>query len=163
MNINSLLPKIEEIRFMAKQSNDSIIGITESKQDSSILYSELDMNQYNLIGLDHSRKRGGVACYIRRSLCYNNKTSFQRNIESIFIDIFLPQPKPILVGALYRHPDKPDFIEHFNNSKKRNISNTKECYLVGVFNVNLLSGNKMILEKQYSDSYSLARLWLKIV
>ena len=69
----------------------------------------------------------------------------------------MPKSKPILVGVLYRPPDKPDFIEHLNNSlTESNISNTQECYLVGDFNVNLLSGNKMPLKKQYSDSYSQA-------
>ena len=49
LNINSLLPKIDEIRFIAKQSNASTIGISESKLDSSILNSELDIDEYDLI------------------------------------------------------------------------------------------------------------------
>ena len=58
---------------------------------------------------------------------------------------------------LYRPPDRPDFIEHLNNSlKESNISNSHECYLICDFNVNLLSGNKMLVKKQYSDSYSQA-------
>ena len=143
--MNNLLPKIDEIRFIAKQLNASIIGSSESKLDSSILNSELDIDEYDLIRLDRSRRGGGVACYIRKSLSYNHKTSFCRNIESIFIDIFLPKSKPILVGVLYRPPDKPDFIEHLNNSlKESNMSNTQVCYLIGGFNVNLLSGNKML-------------------
>lgn len=36
-NINSLLPKVDEIGFIAKQSNASIIAIIKSKLDSSIL------------------------------------------------------------------------------------------------------------------------------
>ena len=83
LNINSLLPKIDEIRFIAKQSNASITGISESKLDSSILNSELDIDEYNLIRLDRSTRGGRVACYIRTSLSYNHKTSFCRNIESI--------------------------------------------------------------------------------
>ena len=59
LNINSLLPKIDEIRFIAKQSNASIIGVSESKLDSSILNSELDTHEYNLVRLDHSRRVGG--------------------------------------------------------------------------------------------------------
>ena len=113
--------------------------------------------------MDRSRKGGGVACYIRKSQSYNHETSFCRNTESIFIDIFLTKSKPILVGSLYRPFDKLDFIEHLNNSlKESNISNNQECYLIGDFNVNLLSGNKIILEKQYSDSYSQASPIVKI-
>ena len=68
LNINSLLPKIDEIRFIAKQSNVSIIETNESKLDSSILNSELDNGEYDLIRLDRPRRGGGVACYIRKSL-----------------------------------------------------------------------------------------------
>ena len=69
----------------------------------------------------------------------------------------MPKSKQILVGVLYRPPDEADFIEHLNKSlKESNISNIQECYLIGDFNVNLLSGNKMLLKKQYSDSYSQA-------
>ena len=101
LNINSLAPRTDEIRFIAKQSNASIIGISESKLDSSILNSELDIDDYDLIRLDRSRRGGEVACYTRKSLSYNHKTSFCRNNESIFKDIFLPKSKPILVGVLY--------------------------------------------------------------
>ena len=59
---------------------------------------------------------------------------------------------------LYRPPDKPDYIEHLNNSlKESNISNTQECYLIGDFNVNLfIEWKQNALGKQYSDSYSQA-------
>ena len=33
LNINSLLPKIDDICYIAKQSNPSITGISESKLD----------------------------------------------------------------------------------------------------------------------------------
>ena len=70
--MNSLLPKIDKIRFIAKQSNSSLIGISESKLDSSVLKSEVDIDEYDLIRLDPARRGGGVACYIRKSLSYNH-------------------------------------------------------------------------------------------
>ena len=55
---------------------------------------------------------------------------------------------------LYQPPDKPRFIEYLENSlKESNIYNIQECYLTGNFNVNLLSRNKMLLDKQYYESY----------
>ena len=111
LNVSTLLPKIDEIRFIANQSNASNIGISESKLDSSILNSELDIDEYNLIRLDRSRREGRVACSVGKSLSYNHKTSFCCDIESIFIGIFLPKSKPVLVGVLYRPPGKTDFIK----------------------------------------------------
>ena len=49
LNINILPPKIDEIRFIGNQSNASNIGISESKLDSSILNSELNTDEYDLI------------------------------------------------------------------------------------------------------------------
>ena len=111
-------PKIDKIRFLAKQSNASIIGISEYKLDSSILNSELDIEDYELIRLSRSRREGGFECYITKSLSYNHKPSFLHNIESIFIDMFLTKSKSILVGVLYRPFDKPNFIQHVNNFLK---------------------------------------------
>ena len=69
-------PKIDKIRFLAKQSNASIIGISEYKLDSSVLNSELDIEDYELIRLSRSRRKGGFECYIRKSLSYNHKPRF---------------------------------------------------------------------------------------
>ena len=67
LNVNSLLTKIDEIRSIAKQSNGSIIGISESKLHSCILNSEVDIMGYNIIKMDPSRRGCGIACYIKRS------------------------------------------------------------------------------------------------
>ena len=41
LNINSLLPEIDELRHMAKLSNVAVIGISESKLDKSLLTQKL--------------------------------------------------------------------------------------------------------------------------
>ena len=43
LNGNCLVPKIDEIRSIAKQPNPWKMGISESKLDSSILNSEIDI------------------------------------------------------------------------------------------------------------------------
>ena len=69
----------------------------------------------------------------------------------------MQKSKPILVGVLYWPPGKPRFIEYLDNSlKESNVSNIQGCYLMGDFNANLFDGNKMLLDKQYYDSYSQA-------
>ena len=45
ININSLLPKIDELRSIAQKSNAAVIGITESKLDESVLNSEIYIRQ----------------------------------------------------------------------------------------------------------------------
>ena len=49
LNINSLLPKIDELRDIAKKVEATVIGITESKLDSSISDSEIDIAGYDVL------------------------------------------------------------------------------------------------------------------
>ena len=47
ININRLLPKINELRYSAKLSQAAVIGISESKLDDSVLSSEIQIENYD--------------------------------------------------------------------------------------------------------------------
>ena len=49
LNINSLLPKIDELRYTAKNSNTVVIGISESKLDNIVYDSEVAIDGYNIV------------------------------------------------------------------------------------------------------------------
>ena len=91
LNINCLLPKIDELRHMARLSNASVIGICQSKFDQSITNSEILIDKYDLLRCDWNRSGGGVACYIRNHLSYTQKNLFPNNIENVFFEIHLPK------------------------------------------------------------------------
>ena len=63
INVYSLLPKIEEIRFIAKKSKATVIGITETKLDGTIFDAELYLEVCSIVRCDRDRKGGGIACY----------------------------------------------------------------------------------------------------
>ena len=113
--LNILLPKIDEVCYIANITNASIIGISQTKPDETILSSELEVDDYDLVRLDRSWRGDGVACYITSSIAYSYKDSFCSNTESFFVDIFLAKSKPILLDILCRPPDRSDFVKHFNN------------------------------------------------
>ena len=79
-----------------------MLGISETKLDNPISSSEIEIKDYKLLRLARSRREGVVGCYVKTILIYNYKQNFCENTESIFIDIFLPKTKPILVGILYK-------------------------------------------------------------
>ena len=76
LNINSLLPKIDEIRYVAKLTNATVIGLSETKLDNTVLSSELEIEGYDLVRSDRSRRGGGVACFVKNSISYNRKPNF---------------------------------------------------------------------------------------
>ena len=49
LNINSLLPKIDKLRHIARLTNAAVIGIAESKLDDSVLTSEIDIDGFDLL------------------------------------------------------------------------------------------------------------------
>ena len=57
-----------------------------------------------------------MACYIRNNLSYNVRENFSNDIENIFLDIMLPKTKPILIGVVYRPPDKSHFVGLFSEA-----------------------------------------------
>ena len=70
-NVNSLLPKIDEVNLIANKSNETILGIPETKLDKTIMDSELNIEGYDLIRSDRNRHGGSVACYIKKERHYN--------------------------------------------------------------------------------------------
>ena len=85
INIDSLLPIINQFWYIAKLSEAAVIGISESKLDDSVLSSEIQIENYDLICSDRNRHGGGVACFIRNNLSYNMKSFLPFEIENIFM------------------------------------------------------------------------------
>ena len=54
LNINSRLSKIDEIRYISKLTNATIIGLSETKLDKTVLSIELEIEGYDLARSDRS-------------------------------------------------------------------------------------------------------------
>ena len=138
LNVNSLLSKIDEIRDIANRIKPAVLGITESKLDSSVTNMEVNIDGY----MD-----GGVACYVKNDLCFNTKKTFPNSIEHVFFEILIPKVKPIAVGTFYRPPNSNDFLNLLSNSFQQIDVNKKEIYLLGDFNINLFQNGKFLLQE----------------
>ena len=103
LNINSLIPKIDELRLIAKNSNPAIIGISESKLDKSILDNEIKIDGYELKRSDRNRQSGGVACYIRKDLSFNVREDFSPDLENIFLTYSCQNPNQSSLASFTGH------------------------------------------------------------
>ena len=115
LNVNSLLFKIDEIRDISNRIKPAVLSITESKLDSSVTNSEVNINGYSIIRNDRNRNGGGVAFYVRNDLCFNIKNVFSNSLEHVFFEILLPKVKPIAIGIFYRPPNVNNFLEILSN------------------------------------------------
>ena len=173
ININSLLPKVDELRAIAASTKLSIIGVTETKLDDTIKNSEVDIEGYTILRKDRNRRGGGVACYVRSDLCHNTHDKISEDLECVVLDILLPNTKQFIVGIFYRPPDENNFLEKFAKLLTPLDLNDKELYLLGDFNINTFCNNENLfklnknalrkeqyttLQKQYIELCSLFSL-----
>ena len=106
LNINILLPKIDELRNIGKCSNAAVIWITGTKLDSTVYDSGVAIDGYSIVRNDRNRKGGGAACYIRSNIYYLIKTYLSGKLENIFIDLLFPKTKPTSVGIFHKPPSQ---------------------------------------------------------
>ena len=150
LNMNSILPKIDEIRYIAKLTNTTVTVLSETKLHNTVLSSELEIEGYDQVRSDRSRRGGSVACFLKNSTSYNRKPNFCINTESISTEIFLRNSKSVLIGILYRLPDKYEFLNCLERIfSDTNVLESQECYLLGDININLQPKNK-----RFSDTKS---------
>ena len=126
---------------MAYSSNAANIGVSESKLDESVLQSEIQINNYDLLRRDRNRNGGGVACYVRSDISYIQKQYFPEEIENIFFEILLPKTKLIVVWIIYSLPTENYFREILNKNFPSIDTDTKETYILGDFNINIYENN----------------------
>ena len=129
------MPKIDELRHIARLTHAAVIGISESKLDDSMLTSEIQIDEYDLFRCHRNRYGGGVACYIRNDLSYNVKSYFPKDIENIFFELLLPNTKPIVVSTFYLLPNQTNFMEIFNENLSKVDANNIEIYSLRDFNI----------------------------
>ena len=148
LNINSLLSKIEELRFIAESTSTAVIGIYETKLDTSVLEQEISTDNYKILRCDRNRHGGGVACYMRNDLSYNILSAFPCEIENIFFEILLPNSKPVIEETVYHPPHQNNFLELLNNNMNKINSVDNEIYILGDFNINSFVSDSYILKKK---------------
>ncbi|XP_071954198.1 uncharacterized protein [Antedon mediterranea] len=162
LNTKSLLPKIDEIRSIAKKTDVSLIAISESWLDKSVNNSEISIDNYSIERKDRCTNSvgGGVCLYIRNDLTYNVRDDLQNDdIESLWINILLPKTKPILIGTCYRPEKQRSFFTSLETICG-DILQGQEVIILGDFNVdvssNNLSKNKWV--SQFCNMFNLTQL-----
>ena len=107
LNIRSISKKLDKFsNFLGSLTLDfSVIGITETWLDNSSHLS--DIQGYSFI---HNPRvdtdGGGVGLYLAEHLKFKNRTDLTFVNESLFVEVIRPTEKNIVIGAIYRPPDR---------------------------------------------------------
>ena len=155
LNFNSLLPNIDELRYIAKRTNSAVIVISESKLDSTVLDPEIHIENYEIPRFDRKRHGGDVACYIRSDISYKLNSFLPNEIENITFDILMPHTTPITIGIIYGPPNVSKFLDIFEENLPKVNSSYREIYFLGDFNINLFEFGKYVLDESSSNNKNL--------
>ena len=163
LNIRSLLPKIDEVRLQARDSNASCILLTETWLDESVCDAEVNIDGYTIQRKDRNRQGGGVCIYIRNDFAFNTRDDLSSpDLEALFIDILLPKTKPILCGVCYRPPKQLNFYDLLESLFLECSSvNENESVILGDFNTDVSSKTGCSLNKSlksFCDLFSFIQI-----
>ena len=160
LNARSLPKNLDQLNLMLKniQRPFSVLGVSETWVTDST--SELvSITGYNFVSNHRKSKTGGgVGIYLQNDIEYKIikecKFSDPEVIESIFVEIIVPQGKNIIVGCVYRLPNQNTslFLEKFNDILAIITKDNKHCYVMGDFNLDLLQYNHHVPTQEFNDS-----------
>ena len=132
-----------------------MIGISESKLDSTVLDQEIYIDNYEILRFDRNRHGEGVACYIRSDISYKLNYLLPNEIKNITFDILMPYTKPITVGIIYRPPNQSKFLDIFEENLPKINASYREIYSLSDFNINLFENGKFVFHKSSIDNKNL--------
>ena len=143
------------MREIAKITKSAVICISQSKVKSTVLGSEIYIENYEILRFDRNQQGGGVACYIRSDISYKLNYILLYEIESITFDILMPNTKPIAVGIIYRPQNQSKRLAIYEENLPKLNTSYREIYYLGDFNINLLENGKYVFRKSYTHNKNL--------
>ena len=163
LNINSLLPKMEQLKLFCFENRIDIMAINETKLDSTVGDEEIHIPSYDTIRKDRTSCGGGVLLFIKSNLNFIVRNDLMLNpLECVIVEITKPRSRPILVGTLYRPPGASmELFEQIESLFCRVDSSNAEFYLLGDINCDLLSDKPHCYTKKLVDlmsTYSLEQV-----
>lgn len=143
VNCRSLLPKLEEISLLIKQTNVDVMCITETWLDEHISNDVINVDGYSIIRKDRKDKKGGgVLIYVNSDIVFKEREDLvtSKDLEMIWIEIFCENTKNNhLVSCVYRPPNVcHEYLNHIVDCLEKAHAEDKYMSILGDMNINYL-------------------------
>ena len=158
INARSLYAHLDSLKSLLTRLTKqfSIIGISETWLNDN--YDLVNIQGYSYISNHRKDKTGGgVGIYLQDTLDYKilpkSTLSNSEVIESLFIEISVPQGKNTIVGVIYRPPNNrtSDFLELLSSIVSHATKGNKHCYIMGDFNLDLFHYSEHMPTQEFLD------------
>ena len=144
LNIRHLVPKLDELRIsMTHNQCPDIFGICETFLTHSVSDEQLKLEGFDLIRKDRSETQNktgrGIILYFRKSInCKRGCEIEASNIETLWVEISLPNAKPFLICTVYRPPSSnSEWIDQFEEELSIVQATGLKVILMGDFNIDI--------------------------
>ena len=92
LSIFSLLPHIVELSILAADKRPHMIGIQETKQDSTVENSDINIDEYNIIRNDRNLNGGGSDTVFQTCYMLRTYMMFYMSVPPPFVFVFSKGP-----------------------------------------------------------------------
>ena len=139
LNIFLLLPHLDNFCLLVDDEKPNIMCINETKPDSSIDDSLIQIDDYVIVRKDRNAHGGGVALYIHQNVQFElRKDLICEELESVTVQIKNGKFKPFFVTSIYRPPGKPvSYFSELESLLGRLESQNKESIIMSDINCDL--------------------------
>lgn len=141
-NLNSMVNKLDEFKVNIKNTDPTIILITETWLNSGMPDSLVDIPGYTLYRNDRATHGGGVCVYVKSLVAgyrvfsgVSQLFSTAGSIESIWLEVDINKVR-LLVACVYR-PKRATTVEQnleFIHTLERAMALSEPVYVIGDFN-----------------------------
>ena len=144
LNVNSLGPKINEIKELQRESKLDVLVLSETKLDGSYKQESLDIEGYSCIRKDKRSNSGGLIAYVSNDIPFSEGSISISNdeIECMSIELNIADEKIMLLG-MYKNPktDSVLFKRTFNEICEELCDSYENIVVLGDLNFNMLRDN----------------------
>lgn len=157
-NVRSLSKNYDELTncLNLAEVHFSIVALTETwlVDSNKDLFPLTGYNSLHAVRND--RRGGGVALFVRQDLMLKHRPdldTFTLDLESVFVEITLPNSSNFVVGVMYRPPSGniESFLGEMQNALNIIQRQGKKCYILGDFNIDMLPASVNSLTIDFLD------------
>ena len=151
LNINGLRNKFCEIFDVLNNGFVDVMGLSETKIDSSFMTSQFNVCNFKIYRKDRNSRGGGIMFYVRSDLPQRIRPDLECNINSevehLVLEVILRKEKFIFI-LMYSPPNvaKEKTIQTMSNVLDKCCCECKTLYVMGDLNVNCLLDNHALSE-----------------